>query len=156
MRSYCRLKTGFAAFFLLYLILAPLGYLTQNKEIFPFFSWVLFAKVPNPGHHYDVVISKHNQQPIQPPLPYNRADAYATSARTITSYQFIQKMGRAHDQGRPEEFAQLNQLFQRDFLKKGALTYQLTRIFYDPVERWHGKEPDVDVIETFSTSDPAP
>jgi hypothetical protein len=155
MRSYCRLKITLAGFFLIYLVLAFSGLLTQNKEIFPFYTWFLFAAVPNAGNHYEVVILKNKGQSFTPPIPYAQAANIAIFPQAITAYQFIQKMGRSHDKGDSTEFTELARLFQRDFLI-GPTTYQLLRIYYDPIERWHGKESQPVVLQTIETTPATP
>lgn len=155
MRSYCRLKITLAGFFLAYLALALSGLPNRDKEIFPFYSWFLFAAVPHAGNHYEVRILKNGGQSFNPPIPYAQAANIAIFPQAITAYQFIQKMGRSYDRGDSAEFAELAGLFQRDFLI-GATTYQLLRIYYDPIERWHGKEALTEVLQTIETTPAAP
>jgi len=156
MRSYCRLKTGLAGFLLFYLVMAMVGSATSpNKEIFPFFSWFLFSAVPNTGYHYNVEILEHDRQTFSPAIAYNAADGIVLRPRDITAYQFIQKMGRTYDSGDKAAFEILSHEFQRNFLR-GSNTYQLIKVYYNPVEAWHGKSGEPKVLETFKTGGAIP
>ena len=61
-------------------------------EIFPFFGWSLFTKVPNVDHRYEIVIHRHRRQRLDPPVPYLRAPESVSAGNPYFARKLIQKL----------------------------------------------------------------
>ncbi|HEX5760338.1 MAG TPA: hypothetical protein VF121_14210 [Thermoanaerobaculia bacterium] len=104
-------------------------------EIFPFFGWSLFSKVPNLDSRYWIVIDRHDGRPVEPPVPFLHApDSIVTGNRYIAR-KVIQRLGRSHDAGEAAEVERLRRLLERNYLK-GGVGYELLFERYEPLEKW--------------------
>ena len=109
---------------------------TTQREIFPFYSWFLFATVPNGKTTYQVVLHRVNGQEIDPALPLNQASALVGgNARSIVLYRVVQRYGQALRNGDAAGAAR-----ERGYLEAklpAATRYEVVRERGDAIERWH-------------------
>jgi hypothetical protein len=109
-------------------------------EIFPFFGWSLFSKVPDEGSHYTVLIYRQDGRKVDPPAPFLVApDALVTGNRYIAR-KVIQRLGGAYDQGKGEEVEALRRLLEQNHLVGRKVRYELIQERYQPLEMWRTGE----------------
>ncbi len=134
MRSYLRLKMFLAAFTSMIFIM---GYATLARapsyEIFPFYSWVMFALTPQEEEDYAVKISVVEGVPLDVPVVFQEAGELVHSAESIAVYQRIQRMGKAWEKG--DTGCGDRAIFEREYFRK-RVSYDLVKRRFDPIERW--------------------
>lgn len=138
MRDYVRVQSLLAFFAVAYLTLAIVGRFTfPEKEIFPFFAWNLFDRVPNQQSDYVVQILAVGEQPLAVPVAFSDASEWFEDTESITAYHSLQKLGKAARNGRDEELLERREVFEATFLAgAGPVDYELVRRRYRPLERW--------------------
>jgi hypothetical protein len=104
-------------------------------EIFPFFGWSLFSKVPNLESRYWIAIDRHDGRPVEPPVSFLQAPDSIVAGNRWVGRKVIQRLGRAFDKGRTEEVADLRRLLEQNYLR-GQVRYELLFERYDPLEKW--------------------
>ena len=104
-------------------------------EIFPFFGWSLFSKVPNLDSRYWIVIDRHDGRQVEPPVAFLQAPESIVTGNRYIARKVIQRLGRAHDAGEAEEVERLRRLLERNYLK-GRVHYELLFERYRPLEKW--------------------
>ncbi len=104
-------------------------------EIFPFFGWSLFSKVPNEGGRYWIVIDRHDGRPLAPPVSFLQAPETLVTGNRFIARKVIQRLGRAIDAGDAEEAARLRRLLEGNYLR-GKAHYDLLFERYEPLEKW--------------------
>ena len=108
-------------------------------EIFPFFGWSLFSKVPNQGSRYWIVIDRHDGQQVEPPISFLQAPESIATGNRYIARKVIQSLGRALDDGETEEVERLRRLLERNYLK-GRVHYEVLFERYQPLDRWRTGE----------------
>lgn len=104
-------------------------------EIFPFFGWSLFSKVPNLESRYWIAIDRHDGRPVEPPVSFLQAPESIAGGNRWVGRKVIQRLGRAVDKGRTEEVADLRRLLETSYLR-GRVGYELRFESYEPLEKW--------------------
>lgn len=122
-------------------------------EIFPFFGWSLFSKVPNLEGRYWIAIDRHDGQPVDPPVSFLTAPDSMVTGNRFIARKLIQRLGRAHDKSRAEEVERLRQLLEHNYLK-GRVHYELLFERYQPLEKWKtGQSREKRSLASFDTGD---
>ena len=94
--------------------------LLPAREIFPFYSWFLFALVPqNSTTHYDLILHEVNGRHLDPPVRYQEADGLVPSPHSVTVYRLTQRLGATQD-------AHARELLEKDWLPPGT-RYEIVR-----------------------------
>lgn len=104
-------------------------------EIFPFFGWSLFSKVPNEVEQYQLILHRCRGQRVKPPVSFLEAPDGLVRGNRFIARKLIQRLGRAHDRGDGAEVASLRHLLEQNYLQKKS-RYELVFERYDPLERW--------------------
>ena len=108
-------------------------------EIFPFFGWSLFTKVPNIDQRYEILIHRHRRTELDPPVPYLRAsDSMATDNR-YHGRKVIQALGKAFEEGDEAGVRERRRQLETNYLR-GQVRYELVFESYDPYEKWRSGE----------------
>lgn len=138
MRAYRR-SYLFAVLFLAVELVAGLGgLLTPRGEVFPFASWFLFVLVPNRTVEYDLEFRAVDDRPLAKPVRFSLSGqgvGRVFAPHSVTSFQTIQALGRALDQGDQASARDLRRQIDA-FCGPGRLQYDLVKITYDPVARY--------------------
>ena len=123
-------------------------------EIFPFSGWSLFSKVPNLESQYSILIDRHQELPVDPPVSLLQAPGSMVTGNRYIARKLIQRLGRALDRGEAQEAARLRQLLEHTHLR-GRVHYQLRFERYEPLEKWDtGQSRESRVLADFETGDP--
>ena len=122
-------------------------------EIFPFFGWSLFSKVPNDESRYWIVIDRHDGRPVEPPVSFLQAPDSIVGGNRWVGRKVIQRLGRAFDKGRTGEVADLRRLLEKSYLK-GRVGYELRFESYEPLEKWKtGESRETRSLARFDSGD---
>jgi hypothetical protein len=103
-------------------------------EIFPFYGWSLFSKVPNQIEAYTVIIDHHEGQPLEPVDLLQAPGTIVTGNRYIAR-KVIQKFGQATRRGRSEQADGQRRQLESTYLQ-GTVEYELFFERYDALEKW--------------------
>ena len=96
-REYRRTRRGVAFFLAFYFIVGLGTLLLPTREIFPFYSWFLFALVPQGEPHYELILYEVNGQSLDPPRRYQEAESLVSSPHSVTVYKLTQQIGATND-----------------------------------------------------------
>lgn len=104
-------------------------------EIFPFFGWSLFSKVPNEEREYQLILHRSRGQRVKPPTSFLEAPDNMVRGNRFIARKLIQRLGRAQDRGDVEGVTSLRRLLEQSYLQKKS-RYELVFERYDPLEKW--------------------
>jgi len=108
-------------------------------EIFPFFGWSLFSKIPTYSSRYTILIHEHDGQPVSPALSFHEAPGTMVTGSRPIGRKLIQNLGRARDRGDDARVAELRRLFEANYLR-GKIRYELVFEGYEPLQKWRSGE----------------
>jgi len=112
-------------------------YTCSKKEMFPFFSWFLFSKVPSQTiTSYRIVLHTFNGEVFDPPQLFTKTSSDKVAVKSAKAWHVIQRMGKAYEMQEEEKFDELKILFEDHFLNKKASSYELVRQRYNLIEKW--------------------
>ncbi len=104
-------------------------------EIFPFYGWSLFSKVPNQIEAYTVIIDHHEGRELEPPVELLQAPDTIVTGNRYIARKVIQKLGQAVKRGRNGQASEHRQQLESTYLK-GRAGYELFLERYDALEKW--------------------
>lgn len=111
-----------------------LGKISKKQEIFPVFSWLLFAKVPPENFtRYNIVIYQHNGKNFNPGISFYQADKSMVTKNNVVANTLIKKMARSYGKNQ-REFDKLRNVFEGSFLR-GKIKYELVKEEYSLLEK---------------------
>ncbi|MEM9400047.1 MAG: hypothetical protein AAF984_07535 [Verrucomicrobiota bacterium] len=155
MRHYRFRRKVFTIVLIAYFLGGILFLATPKKEIFPIFSWFLFALTPNPDAEFNIRIIEYEGKAITPARLYNEAGDQVKSANSIKVPVLADAMGKAIEKHDLQAFERARKVFENTFLIHPS-TYELVEITYDPMKRWHTGELEITPIEKLTTSIDSP
>lgn len=104
-------------------------------EIIPFFGWSLFSKVPNEVSQYTLLIHRHEEQVLEPPVSFLHAPETIVTGNRYTGRKVIQRLGKAVERGETAQVRDLRRLLEGSYLS-GRVRYELVFERYDPIQKW--------------------
>jgi hypothetical protein len=108
-REYRRARRGIALFLAIYFVVGLGTLLLPAREIFPFYSWFLFALVPQGAAHYELILRAVDGKRLDPPRRYQEAEGLVGSPHSVTVYKLTQQIGATND-------ARARELLEKDWL----------------------------------------
>lgn len=135
MKRLHRLQTLAAAFLFVQVAVGYAGWFTPRHEIFPLTSWLLFSLVPNKITDYDLLLHGSAAYPQKPARSFNQSGVLVRAPHSIVSYQLIQQLGEAVEDGDQPKADYLRQQIEEQFAV-ASIAYDLTKVRYEPVDRW--------------------
>lgn len=110
-----------------------------RREIFPLSSWPLFRSVPRRDvRDFALRWLSLNGEPL-PGRPLLAEAPFLRRARSSTTYELVQRLGRALSQETPEDAARLRRLLEAyAFQGVRAARYEIVERRYDPLELYRG------------------
>lgn len=108
-------------------------------EIFPFFGWSLFSKVPGESATYTLVIEEQDGRRLEPAVSFLQAPRSLVVGNRFVGRKLIQRLGEAHDEGKVAKVERLRRLLERNYLR-GRVRYRLVFERYQPLARWRSGE----------------
>ena len=134
MKDYRSKMRWLALFLMLYLALGFSSLATPRQEIFPFYSWFLFAKTPGQAEKYALILISAKGELLAHETLFEEAGSLVRRAHSITAQRVIQNLGQAI-----EAKDAANILMYRNKLEERYLypltDYQVMRVRYNPLTR---------------------
>lgn len=122
----------------LYMVIGFLTFDIKNKksnEVFPVFSWFLFAEVPQKNHiRYTIRIYEIDGKTLPVPLLFAEAGAYS-NPHSVSANKLIQDLGKALVENQIQEVKGIRELLEQNQIHR-VNRYELIQLTYDPVERF--------------------
>lgn len=151
MKTYWKWQKLLTLFLILYFVGGLLSLLTPKQEIFPLYSWFLFAKVPSKEEKYALLIVSSQSKNLVKPIFFEEAGNTVKYSSSISAQRVIQMLGEGFEKRREEQVQTSKKILEERFLHPDT-TYQLMKIKYDPLERKKFKKiKEKRTLETFST-----
>jgi hypothetical protein len=135
MKQYRHNKWQSAIFLAALLVIGYAALPLPGNELFPFYSWSMFSKVPSEQNAYVVVIHEVGGKPLSPAKEFQEASGLVNSPQSVVAHQVIQKLGLAYRKGNAKEQTEVRKLFEKNYLSIGT-RYELASMNYDPLTRW--------------------
>ncbi len=137
-RALKRIRNGIVLMLAVYFVAGSISQkmLPGVDEIFPFFGWSLFSRVPNTATRYEVIVSRHNRQDVDPPEPYLKARLELVKGSRHLGRKVIQLLGTALEEGDRKRADELQRLFEGSYLAGHDVRYEVVWESYDPLEKW--------------------
>ncbi len=104
-----------------------------NYEWFPFYSWSMFALVPQEETIYRLTV-QHPEQP-EALIDFRQAQGLVNEPDSLPAYHLIQKIGNAIERQNLTEMEELRTAFDNRYLPAGIL-YQVWKTREDPLTAW--------------------
>jgi hypothetical protein len=131
-----RILRGWVALFLAgYFSLGLLTLLLPRREVFPLYSWFLFALVPGRESQYALRLQEVSGQKLAEPLLYQDAESLVADPHSVTVRELVQQFGLAVENGRAREQFRIRRIMEKDHLPSPC-RYEVVIITYDPLDRW--------------------
>jgi hypothetical protein len=154
MREYWRTRRGIALFLAAYFAGGMLTLLNPTQEVFPVFSWFLFALVPPSLPQYGLLIEDVNGRRVDPPRLYQEAEGIISTPHEIIVYQLTQQLGAAIER-HPQDADRYREVLEKNWLPS-ATRYEVVRINADPIARWKSGHYDMQSLKTFTSVPSSP
>ena len=155
MREYTRIRKIISLFLAAYFAGGLLTLLLPEREIFPVYSWFLFALVPQNETQYAIVLHHVGNQELTPERLFQEADGIIAQPHSVAAFQLMQKFGAAFERKSPDA-TRLRQQLEGTFLQR-ATRYELVKINSDPVARWKsGSYEIIRTLQTFTSGEATP
>lgn len=107
--------------------------LQPEMETFPVFSWFLFARVPQCGSQYALLLHEVNGQKLDLPRLYQQGGSLVPEPHSVTVFKLTQQLGAAVEKNLPEQ-NRFRALLETHLPPQTK--YQLVKLNADPIVRW--------------------
>lgn len=155
MREYRRIRKLISWFLAAYFAGGLLTLLHPEMEVFPVYSWFLFALVPQSGPQFGLLLHRVNSQDVEPPRLYQETGDLISTSHSVTVFKLTQQLGAALEGNSPDK-TRYRELLEKNWLPPHS-AYELVKLNADPVTRWKtGKYEITQRLGTFtSTNEPS-
>ncbi len=113
----------------------------RTGEIFPVFHWALFANVSETRTGYEIYIREQDGQRFSPSVLLQDTEEYrrwlAASYDVYNTPGVISRFARAYEAGNIGRMAELKGALEHNFLPGDEVRYELLKVEYNPLERYH-------------------
>ena len=135
MAAYRILRGWIALFLAGYFALGLLTLLLPQRELFPLYSWFLFALVPGQESQYALRLQEVSGRKLAEPVLYQDAEGLVADPHNVTVRELVQQFGLAVEKGQVQEQLSIRRVMEKDHLPSPC-HYELVIITYDPLARW--------------------
>jgi hypothetical protein len=147
-----RIWRAWVALFLAGYFVLGLGTLAlPRQEVFPCYSWFLFALVPGRESQYAVRLQEVRGQKLAGPVLFQDADNFVDEPHNVMVRDLVQRWGTAVENGRLDEQARLRRVMEKDYLPTPC-RYELVVLTYEPLTRWRTGRYDVRSVEEYTVT----
>ncbi len=147
-QRYRIIRNGVLLFLICYYVVGLLSGITPKREIFPFFSWFLFALTPNQQAEYGLRLTTYAGEKLDPPIDFRAAGDRIVRGTDIAFYRAVQKFGRAYANGDEAGLKRWRSHLESNHMRMPC-HYELIHSSYHPIERWKTGAIRVQVIDAF-------
>lgn len=152
MRAYRIAQRWVTLFLAAYFVGGLLTLLHPREEVFPVYSWFLFALVPQQRTLYAVVLHEAEGRPLPQPIAYQEAIDVVRDPHNVVVHQLIQQLGAALEKQDAAQVAKLRRLLETNYLPARS-RYEVAKIGYEPLRRWRTGEQRTEQLAMFTTED---
>jgi len=151
-----RILRGWVALFLAgYFALGLSTLLLPRWEVFPLYSWFLFALVPGQESRYALRLQEVRGQKLAGPVLYQEAESFVADPHNVTVRELVQQFGLAVEKGRVQEQLRIRRMMEKDRLPPSC-RYEPVIITYDPLARWRTGRYEVKPVAQYASPGEAP
>ena len=129
--------------------------LLPRREVFPVYSWFLFALVPGQESRYALRLQEVRGQKLAEPVLYQNADGLVADPHSVTVRELVQQFGLAVEKGRVREQLRIRRMMEKDHLPSPC-RYELVIITYDPLVRWRTGRYEVRLLAQYASPGETP
>ncbi|MEQ9620041.1 MAG: hypothetical protein RIG61_12820 [Deltaproteobacteria bacterium] len=147
MKSYYRTKRFVLIAALTYFVIGvalEFGYKyssTYSKEIFPIYSWSLFAKTPSEVNDYSIRVISLRGQKLEEPFFLEESGGRLPQTGAGNAYRIVQVLGKAVVKGDKKKAADMILLLNTLYPGlMGDMNFEIVARKYNPLERLKFKE----------------
>lgn len=140
MKHYRNLQWRIVFVFIVYTAVSLYAKAHMGDELFPFFNWSLFTKIPNEKNDYGLRITMIEGEALESPIYFESADDWLAEAHSIVAYNAIQDFGRAVRDEDEALVAEIRPYIESLYLENKPMRYDVVRRTYTPLERWQTGE----------------
>ena len=152
MREYLRIRKAMSLFLAAYFIGGLLTLRLQEMEVFPVYSWFLFALAPSGGPQYGLLLHEVNGRVLDAPRLYQEADETIPTAHSVTVFKLTQEFGNAYEQKKASQ-KQYQESLEKNWLPPQT-RYELVKFNGDPIARWKNKRYEITQrLQTFTNAE---
>lgn len=119
-----------------------------QRELFPFFSWALFAAVPERVAQAAIVITHVDGEVLTRPMRFQEALSVVARPHSIAAYYSIQDLARAWSTN-ARDFDDRRLRFERQFLKPGLQYSLVIETARAPIDARNGVWEHIKVLGEF-------
>src|SRR5579883_697594 len=134
MREYRRTRKFVSWFLAAYFAGGLLTLLLPQMEVFPVYSWFLFALVPQSGPQYGLLLHHVNGRDLQPAVLYQQAEGWISFPHSVTAFKLTQQLGEALEKN-PADTPRCRELLEKNWLPPRT-RYEVIKLNADPILRW--------------------
>ena len=150
MRAYRITQRWVTLFLTGYFVGGLLMLLHPREEVFPVYSWFLFALVPQQRTLYAVVLHEAEGQPLRQPRTYQEAAGIVRDPHNVVVHQLIQQLGAAVEKRDAAQVTEFRRLLETNYLPARS-RYEVAKISYEPLRRWRTGEQRTERLAMFTT-----
>jgi len=151
MAAYRIWRVWVALFLAGYFVLGLATLALPRQEVFPCYSWFLFALVPGRESQYAVRLQEVRGQKLAEPVLFQDADNFVDEPHNVMVRDLVQQWGTAIEKGRLDEQAHLRRVMEKDYLPTPC-RYELVVLTYEPLTRWRTGCYDVRSLEEYTVT----
>jgi len=122
-----------------------------RQEVFPCYSWFLFALVPGRESPYAVRLLEVRGQKLAEPVLFQDAEDFVAEPHNVMAHEIVQQLGMAVEKGTMDEQVRLRRVMEKDFLPVPC-RYELVVLTYEPLTRWRTGRYDVRSLAEYSST----
>ncbi len=126
-----------------------------HQEVFPCYSWFLFALVPGRESQYAVRLQEVPGQKLAEPVLFQDADNLVDEPHSVMVRNLVQQFGTAVEKGRMDEQVRLRRVMEKDYLPTPC-RYEVVVLTYEPLIRWRTGRYDVRPLQEYTVTGESP
>lgn len=151
MAAYRIWRVWVALFLAGYFVLGLATLALPSQEMFPCYSWFLFALVPGRESQYAIRLEEVRGQKLAQPVLFQDADNFVDEPHSVTARELVQRFGAAVERGQTDEQMRLRRVMEKNYLPT-TCRYELVVITYEPLTRWRTGHYDVQSLGEYTAT----
>jgi hypothetical protein len=150
MAAYRIWRVWVALFLAGYFMLGLATLALPRQEVFPCYSWFLFALVPGRETQYAIRLKEVRGQKLAEPVLFQDADNFVDEPHSVVVRDLVQQFGVAVERGRMDEQVRLRRAIEKNYLPIPC-RYELVVLTFEPLTRWRTGRYDARSLGEYST-----
>jgi hypothetical protein len=151
MAAYRIWRAWVALFLAGYFVLGLATLALPRQEVFPCYSWFLFALVPGQESQYALRLEEVRGQKLAEPVLFQDADNLVDEPHNVMMRDLVQQFGVAVERGQTDEQARLRRVMEKNYLPTPC-RYELVVLTYEPLTRWRTGRCDIRTLAEYSST----